>query len=128
MKLTSETGHTWPCTGFYVTSSEEDRTVGCTCGKKVDHLEAAIQAGMKAIKDDYIATCEKFGREVEAFGENEMRHDSDLFTDAALPHLRRAIIQELADEAEEVYEEASDNAYGAYSWLTEKLKEAEGND
>lgn len=28
----SETGHRWPCVGFYVTSTERDRAERCTCG------------------------------------------------------------------------------------------------
>lgn len=32
----SKTGHQWPCTGFYVGSSERDRTDRCTCSKPTD--------------------------------------------------------------------------------------------
>ncbi|SEB28994.1 hypothetical protein [Arthrobacter woluwensis] len=83
-----------------------------------DHLEAAV---------DNVA--EYYGCDMD---------EARTAINRAIPHLakhfaqdptvRRAIIQELANEAEEVYEEACDDAWGAYSWLTEKLKEAEKND
>lgn len=40
---------------------------------------------------------------------------------AALPHILNA----LADEAESLYEEASDDAYGAFCWLRTKAEEAQ---
>lgn len=82
-----------------------------------DHLEAAIQAGATVLRG--------------LTGSPSATGDTKAIITAALPHLRRAIIQELTDEA---YGELS-AAFGdampfssAPGWLSAKLKEAENND
>jgi len=86
-----------------------------------DHSRAAVEAAARA-RVEYGG--ETFESQPKWIRDAYLR-SADRQLTAALPHLRRAIIQELANEAWELYEEASDTAYGAYSWLTEKLEEAD---
>lgn len=75
-----------------------------------DHLEAAIRAGANQLPIGKAAV-------------------TDIIT-AALPHLRRAIIQELAEEYDREAVTYGDglNYPQAGEWLRAKLKETENND
>jgi|GEM_PF-4119500 len=100
-QLTSSTGHTWPCTGFYVTSSEADRTHGCTCGHAPSHLETARDAFSEAVENSRKALDPEFTAETAS-------EIWDAGITPALPHLRahlrhdrelrRLVIQDLVDE------------------------------
>jgi len=79
-----------------------------------DHLEAAIQAGADALS----ACFERLPEPIQ---------DAEVAITAALPHLRRAIIQELAEEYDREAVTYGDglNYPQAGEWLRAKLKEAE---
>lgn len=100
-QFTSSTGHTWPCTGFYVTSSEADRTHGCTCGHVPNHLEAA--------RDAFAEAAENARKTIDPeFTVTTASEIWDAGITLALPHLRahlrhdrelrHLVIQDLVDE------------------------------